>query len=65
MFTGDGAYAQALEERDVGKVRSLMHPATMGCINDQNRDAFDKIFAQETRFFGTWCPPHSCGSELA
>lgn len=45
-------YCRALQEHDVTKIRSLVHPATLGCINSQNRSVFDMIFAEENRFFG-------------
>jgi hypothetical protein len=40
-------YVAAVRAEDGRRLRSLYHPATLACINSDNRDYFDFIFAKE------------------
>lgn len=45
-------WIKAVQSKDATKVKRLIHPKVLACMNDQTRDYFDNIFANETRFDG-------------
>jgi hypothetical protein len=42
-------YIAALGAQDLDALRHAIHPASLACINDANRDYFDFLFANELR----------------
>lgn len=40
------AYVAAVNADDVDALRSLLHPGCLSCIDDENRDYYDELFAQ-------------------
>src|SRR5579871_6707076 len=43
------SWVAAIKSQDEAKVRALLHPATLACINDDNREYFDLGFKDELR----------------
>ena len=42
-------YIAALGAQDLSALRQVIHPASLACINDNNRDFFDFLFGNELR----------------
>jgi len=42
-------YVTAVNGQDLERLRRLVHPKSLACITDQNRDFFDDIFARAVR----------------
>lgn len=42
-------YVAAVNSKDAARLRRLVHPASLACITDLNRDFFDEMFARDTR----------------
>jgi len=40
-------YVAAIRSQDLAALRRLIHPATLACIDDENREYFDFVFANE------------------
>jgi hypothetical protein len=43
------SWVAAIKSQDEAKVKALFHPATLACINDDNREYFDFSFKDELR----------------
>jgi hypothetical protein len=43
------SYIAALGAQDLNALRQVIHPASLACIDDANRDYFDFLFANELR----------------
>src|SRR5512137_1395970 len=43
------AYVTAMRSQDLAKLKTLIHPAVLACINDRNRNYFDFIFAHDLK----------------
>ena len=41
------AYMDAIRSQDGTRLRALIHPATLACINNANRSYFDRVFNAE------------------
>ena len=42
-------YVAAVNSQDVERLRRLIHPKSLACITDQNRDFFDELFTRDLR----------------
>jgi len=42
-------YMAAVSARDLSALKRLVHPASLACVDDTNRDFFDFVFARELR----------------
>ena len=45
-------WMEAVQAKDPDRVKRLFHPKVLACLNEQTRDYFDNILANETRFEG-------------
>lgn len=42
-------YQKAVNSKDVERLKSLIHPASLACMNENNKDYFDYLFAKDMR----------------